>query len=48
MLVENSEQDENEIINEISAVAASQIEINNLQEFLKEEIQKFVNNYYKL
>lgn len=48
MLVENSEQDKNEIINEISVVASSQIEINNLQEFLKEEIQKFVNNYYKL
>jgi hypothetical protein len=48
MLVDNSEQEESEIIKEISKVASSQIEINNLQEFLTEEIQKYVNNYYKL
>ena len=48
MLVDNSEQEESEIIEEISKVASSQIEINNLQEFLTEEIQKYVTNYYKL
>ena len=48
MLVENSEQNHDEILQEISQVAASQIEIDNLQEFLKEQIQNFVNNYYKI
>lgn len=48
MLVENSEEETAEILKEISNTAVSQIEINNLQEFLKEQITEFVTNYYKL
>lgn len=47
MLVENSEEESSEILEEISKSAASQIEINNLQDFLKEQINEFVTNYYK-
>ena len=48
MLVENSEEEREQILEEISKSAVSQIEINNLQEFLNEQITEFVTNYYKL
>ena len=48
MLVENSEEEKEQILEEISKSAVSQIEINNLQEFLNEQITEFVTNYYKL
>jgi hypothetical protein len=48
MLVENSEAQEDELLEEISKSAVSQIEINNLQEFLNEQITEFVTNYYKI
>ena len=48
MLVENSEEEKDQILEEISKSAVSQIEINNLQEFLNEQITEFVTNYYKL
>lgn len=48
MLVENSEEEKDQILEEISKSAVSQIEINNLQEFLNEQITEFVTNYYKI
>ena len=48
MLVENSEEEKEQILEEISKSAVSQIEINNLQEFLNEQITEFVTNYYKI
>lgn len=46
MLVENSDESSDELIETITEVALSQIEINKLQDFLKQEITKFLNNYY--
>lgn len=46
MLVENSDENEDELIETITEVALSQIEINKLQAFLKQEITNFLNNYY--
>jgi hypothetical protein len=47
MLIENSDDSREEIIDSIVSVAVEQIEINNLQEFLKEEITNFINKYYE-
>ena len=47
MLIENSDDSREEIIKSIVSVAVEQIEINNLQEFLKEEITNFINKYYE-
>ncbi len=47
MLIENSDDSREEIIDSIVSVAIEQIEINNLQEFLKEEITNFINKYYE-
>jgi len=47
MLIENSDDSRKEIIDSIVSVAVEQIEINNLQEFLKEEITNFINKYYE-
>lgn len=46
MLIENSDENEEELIETITEVALSQIEINKLQTFLKQEITNFLNNYY--
>ena len=46
MLVENADEDRAELISTISTVALEQIEINKLQEYLTEEITKYLNNYY--
>jgi hypothetical protein len=46
MLIENADENREDLIKTIAAVAVSQIEINKLQEYLTEEITKFVNNYY--
>jgi len=47
MLIENADDSREDIINSIVSVAVEQIEINNLQEFLKEEITNFINKYYE-
>lgn len=47
ILIENSDDSREEIIKYIVSVAVEQIEINNLQEFLKEEITNFINKYYE-
>jgi hypothetical protein len=46
MLIENADEDREELIKTIVHVAVSQIEINKLQEYLKEEVLTFINNYY--
>lgn len=46
MLIENADENREDLIKTIASVAVSQIEINKLQEYLTEEIIKFVNNYY--
>lgn len=46
MIIENSDENRDEIINEITNVAISQIEIDKLQEYLKGQINNFVNKYY--
>jgi hypothetical protein len=47
MLIENADDSREDIIKSIVSVAVEQIEINNLQEFLKEEITNFINKYYE-
>jgi hypothetical protein len=46
MLIENADENKEELIETIANVAISQIEINKLQEYLKEEVLTFINNYY--
>lgn len=46
MLIESADEDRDNLIETIAKVAVSQIEINKLQEYLKEEIKIFINNYY--
>ena len=46
MLVESADESSEDLIKTITEVATSQIEINKLREYLKEEITKFLNNYY--
>ena len=46
MLIENADEDRDNLIDTIAKVAVSQIEINKLQEYLKEEVTTFINNYY--
>jgi flagellar basal body-associated protein FliL len=46
MLIESADEDRDNLIETIARVAVSQIEINKLQEYLKEEVTKFINNYY--
>lgn len=46
MLIENADEDRDNLIDTIARVAVSQIEINKLQEYLKEEVTTFINNYY--
>ena len=47
LLIENSDDSKEDIIESIASVAVKQIEINKLQEFLKEEITNFINKYYE-
>ena len=47
MLIENSADEDNDIINTVIDSAINQIEINKLQEFLKKEITNFINKYYE-
>jgi len=47
MLIENADDSREDIVNSIVSVALQQIEINNLQEFLKVEITNFINKYYE-
>lgn len=46
MLIENADEDKENLIETIAQVAVSQIEINKLQEYLKEEVITFINKYY--
>lgn len=46
MLIESADEDPKELVDIIAKVAVSKIEINRLQEYLKEEITNYVNNYY--
>lgn len=46
MLIENADEDKENLINTIAQVAVSQIEINKLQEYLKQEVITFINKYY--
>ena len=46
MIVENSDEDRAAIMNSITKMAISQIDINNLQEYLKEQINSHIKNYY--
>lgn len=46
MLIENSDENEEELLKTITEVAVSQIEIDKLREYLQEEITNFLNNYY--
>lgn len=46
MLVENSDEDRATIMSSITKMAVSQININNLQEYLEEQINSHIKNYY--
>jgi flagellar basal body-associated protein FliL len=46
MLIESADEDRDNLIETIAKVAVSQIEINKLQEYLKEEVTTFINKYY--
>jgi rRNA maturation endonuclease Nob1 len=46
MLIDNADEDRENLIKTIAAVAVSQIEINKLQEYLTEQVTIFINNYY--
>lgn len=46
MLIENADEDKENLVDTIAKVAVSQIEINKLQEYLKEEVITFINKYY--
>lgn len=47
MLVENSDDSKEDILDAVRDVAINQIEINKLQEFLEIEITNFINKYYE-
>jgi len=47
MLLENGDDTKEEMINTISRVVASQIEIHKLQNYINEQVTKFLNNYYE-
>lgn len=46
MLIDNADEDKENLIDTIANVAVSQIEINKLQEYLKDEVITFINKYY--
>jgi hypothetical protein len=46
MLIENSDESRDELLAAITKMAVAQITIDKLQEFIKEEINSYLNNYY--
>jgi hypothetical protein len=46
MLLENGDETKEEMLNTISAVVTSQIQIDKLQSYINQEVLKFLNNYY--
>lgn len=46
MLIENSDESRAELLEAITKTAVAQITIDKLQEFIKEEINSYLNNYY--
>lgn len=46
MLIENSDESRDELLAAITKMAVAQITIDKLQEFIKEEINLYLNNYY--
>ena len=46
MLIENSDEDREELIKVVVETATEQIEINKLQDYLREEIKNYVKTYY--
>lgn len=46
MLIENSDESRTELLEAITKMAVAQITIDKLQEFIKEEINSYLNNYY--
>jgi hypothetical protein len=46
ILLENSDEGEKELIKEITQAAISRIEIHTLQEYIKEQLNTYINNYY--
>jgi len=46
MLIENSNESRDELLAAITKMAVAQITIDKLQEFIKEEINLYLNNYY--
>jgi hypothetical protein len=46
MLINSADEDRENLLDTIARVAVSQIEINKLQEYLKEEVITFINKYY--
>jgi len=46
MLLENGDETKEEMLNTISTVVTSQIQIDKLQNYINQEVLKFLNNYY--
>lgn len=46
ILLENSDEERDELINTITESVASKIEIDSLKEYLKEQLNIYINNYY--
>jgi hypothetical protein len=46
MLLENGDETKEEMLNTISTVVTSQIQIDKLQSYINQEVLKFLNNYY--
>lgn len=46
MLLENSDENRDELIQTITESAASKIEIDNLKNYIKEQLTIYINNYY--
>lgn len=46
ILLENSDEGREELLKEITEAAISRIEIHTLQEYIKEQLNTYINNYY--
>ena len=46
ILLENSDEDRDELIDNITESVASKIEIDSLKQYLKEQLNTYINNYY--
>jgi len=46
ILLENSDEERDELIDTITESVASKIEIDSLKEYLKEQLNTYINNYY--